>query len=187
MWNLRKRPYNICRYLCSLIRGFSVNNFCSIHWFSKCEGYPDVFFYFSKKIFIVCTHYKQHLDEVLIMSTLNIHFHGKIRIYYIWVEKKCLIMWSCGDSASWSGPSLSTHMIRPRGYKTFFMLNSAEHEIFSANKYENANNIWHFHIYKQRKSHAQLCLARIIVCIFIYYTQRNFHAHLYLARKNWQL
>ena len=25
-------------------------------------------------------------------------------------------------------------------YKTFFMLNSAEHEIFSANKYENANN-----------------------------------------------
>ena len=34
-----------------------------------------------------------------------------------------------------------------QGYKTFFMLNSAEHEIFSANKYENANNSWHFHIY----------------------------------------
>ena len=29
----------------------------------------------------------------------------------------------------------------------FFMLNSAEHKIFSANKYENANNSWHFHIY----------------------------------------
>ena len=29
---------------------------------------------------------------------------------------------------------------RPQGYKTFFMLNSAEHEILSANKYENANN-----------------------------------------------
>ena len=29
---------------------------------------------------------------------------------------------------------------RPKGYKTFFMLNSAEHEIFSAYKYENANN-----------------------------------------------
>ena len=28
---------------------------------------------------------------------------------------------------------------RTQGYKTFFMLNSAEHEIFSANKYENAN------------------------------------------------
>ena len=35
----------------------------------------------------------------------------------------------------------------PQGYKTSFMLNSAEHEIFSANKYENANNSWHFHIY----------------------------------------
>ena len=28
-----------------------------------------------------------------------------------------------------------------------FMLNSAEHENFSANKYENANFCWHFHIY----------------------------------------
>ena len=30
---------------------------------------------------------------------------------------------------------------RLRGYKTFLMLNLAEHDIFSANKYENANNI----------------------------------------------
>ena len=28
----------------------------------------------------------------------------------------------------------------PRGYKTFFMLNSAEHEIFSANKSQITNN-----------------------------------------------
>ena len=28
-----------------------------------------------------------------------------------------------------------------------FMLNLAEHEIFSANEYENANNSWHFHIH----------------------------------------
>ena len=34
---------------------------------------------------------------------------------------------------------------RPRGHKTFFMLNSAEREIFSANKYENANISWYFH------------------------------------------
>ena len=46
-----------------------------------------------------------------------------------------------------------------RGYKTFFMLSSAEHEIFSANKYENAKNSWHFHIYLQRKFHVQLCSA----------------------------
>ena len=38
-------------------------------------------------------------------------------------------------------------VIWPRGYKTFFMLSSAEHEIFSANKYENVINSWHFHIY----------------------------------------
>ena len=38
-------------------------------------------------------------------------------------------------------------VICPRGYKTFFMLNSAEHDFFSANKYENAKNSWHSHIY----------------------------------------
>ena len=35
----------------------------------------------------------------------------------------------------------------PEVIKLFFMLNSAKHEIFSANEYENANNSWHFHIY----------------------------------------
>ena len=43
--------------------------------------------------------------------------------------------------------SMRIRSVWPRGYKTFFMLNSAEHEIFSTNKYENANNSWHFHIY----------------------------------------
>ena len=53
----------------------------------------------------------------------------------------------------WAGHSISYKIAcasskdRPRGYKTFFMLNSAEHEIFSANEYENANNNWHFYIY----------------------------------------
>ena len=28
--------------------------------------------------------------------------------------------------------------VRPRDYKTFYVLNSAEHEFFSTNKYENA-------------------------------------------------
>ena len=36
------------------------------------------------------------------------------------------------------------------------LLNIVEHENFSANRYENANYCWHFHIYKQRKFHAQL-------------------------------
>ena len=33
-------------------------------------------------------------------------------------------------------------------YKTFFMPNSAETEIYPANKCLNANNCWHFNIYK---------------------------------------
>ena len=41
---------------------------------------------------------------------------------------------------------------RPRGYKTFFMLNLAEHEIYLAHKcFKKANNCWHFNIYKQDK------------------------------------
>ena len=40
-----------------------------------------------------------------------------------------------------------------------FLLNIAEHENFSANKYENANNSWHFHINKLRKFQAQLIWA----------------------------
>ena len=47
----------------------------------------------------------------------------------------------------WSGNFWS----RARGYKTFFMLNSTEDEIFSAHKCENANNCWHFNIYEQEK------------------------------------
>ena len=43
--------------------------------------------------------------------------------------------------------SMRIRSVWPRGYKTFFMLNSAKHEFFSTNKYENANNSWHFHIY----------------------------------------
>ena len=47
-----------------------------------------------------------------------------------------------------------------RGYETFFMLSSVEHEQFSANKYENANKSLHFHIYQQRNFYALLCLPR---------------------------
>ena len=38
-----------------------------------------------------------------------------------------------------------------------FLLNIGKHEIFSANnKYENTNCFWHFHVYQQRKFHADL-------------------------------
>ena len=41
-----------------------------------------------------------------------------------------------------------------------FLLNIAEPENVSANKHENANYCWHFHIYLQRKFHAQLSEAK---------------------------
>ena len=37
--------------------------------------------------------------------------------------------------------------VRPRGYKTFFMLNSTEHKIYHAQKCYKANNCWHLNIY----------------------------------------
>ena len=39
---------------------------------------------------------------------------------------------------------------------SFFLLNIAEHENFSAYRYADANYCWHCHIYLQRKVHAQL-------------------------------
>ena len=38
---------------------------------------------------------------------------------------------------------------KPRGYKTFFMLNSTEHEILNAHKYKNINK---FAIFKAQIS-----------------------------------
>ena len=42
-------------------------------------------------------------------------------------------------------------LTRPQGYKTFFMLSSAETKIYPAHKCKNANNCWHFNIYEQDK------------------------------------
>ena len=59
-------------------------------------------------------------------------------------------LWSAGCRSKYMGVkgrvkfatkpiSIIGKKFRPRAYKTFFMLISAEHEIFSANRYENAN------------------------------------------------
>ena len=39
----------------------------------------------------------------------------------------------------------------PRGNKTFFMINSAAHDIYPAHKCQNANSCWHSNIYKHDK------------------------------------
>ena len=43
--------------------------------------------------------------------------------------------------------SMKFVMLVRRTIANSFLLNLAEHEIFSANKYANANYCWHFHIY----------------------------------------
>ena len=59
-------------------------------------------------------------------------------------------LWSAGCRSKYMGVkgrvkfatkpiSIIGKKFSPQAYKTFFMLISAEHEIFSANKYENAN------------------------------------------------
>ena len=47
-------------------------------------------------------------------------------------------------------------LFRAKDYKTFSMLNSAEHEIHPDNKYQNANS-GHSNMYYLDKFHAQLC------------------------------
>ena len=56
-----------------------------------------------------------------------------------------------------------------------FLLNTAEHENYPANKYQNAKQS-HFHIYKQDKFHAQLRSAgkkNVGTCILKFITRIN--------------
>ena len=126
------------------------------------KGIHKIFFsYFSAKRYVVGTHQKRP-TKGLLLSTHNTGFHGEIRKIFIW---KILFVWSNVTFISHSD------LNQARGYKNFscstqlsmklvllinlklltmansFLLNIAEHEIYSANKYENANKSWHFHIY----------------------------------------
>ena len=46
---------------------------------------------------------------------------------------------------------LNAELIWPQGFKTFFILNSADYEIYPAHKCYNANNCCHFNIYQRDK------------------------------------
>ena len=56
------------------------------------------------------------------------------------------VLLSSSESGMLIRPSAPSQEVRPRGCKTFSMLNSTEYEIFPAHKYQNANNCWHFNI-----------------------------------------
>ena len=69
--------------------------------------------------------------KVKIQNQTNVHYH------------------SCREVLK--SEVLTRLRIRPQGYNTFSMLNLAEHKIYLAHKCENANNCWHFNIYKLDK------------------------------------
>ena len=48
-------------------------------------------------------------------------------------------------------PIPSTYAVMPRGYKVLLMLNSTEHEIYSAPKYKKSNNCLLLNLYEQDK------------------------------------
>ena len=61
-----------------------------------------------------------------------------------------------------SGGTLQSKHLCNLVIKLFLMLNSAEHEIFTANEYENASNSWHFHILAGKVS---CLLAEKVSCL----------------------
>ena len=86
----------------------------------------------------------------------------------------------CLVYASSEGSGETSYMTWPRVYKTFSMLNSAEHEIYPAHKCQNANNCWHLNIYEQDKYNIERIKARnFFICqYFCFYEQLKFHAQL---------
>ena len=83
------------------------------------------------------------------------------------------------DAWLWSrkSPKGREIKIRPRGYKTFFILNSVEHEILNAQKYENIKK---FSIFSDSDKLRMLFFLLItvkmptIVGILIFMSRKNF-------------
>ena len=56
------------------------------------------------------------------------------------------VWWGDGKKVVGKSKTEIAHLIRPRGYKTFSMLNSAEHEILNAHKYKNIKKFSFFQV-----------------------------------------
>ena len=104
---------------------------------------------------------------------------GFISVYLVWSKIQLFTA-----QTDWSSQP-RCQVIWARGYKTFFMLNSAEHEIFPAHKCLNANNCWNFNIYEQENSIISISEPEKcwISCDFYTDEHLKFHAQLSLAWK----
>ena len=122
--------------------------------FAKAFYLTKQFMYFAVFLLKHMLGYSLELpDKRILLSTSNTCFGGGT---FCISALKCVVSYhnylgkattQCPYYSEYVLSDMCTQQIRPWGYKTFFMLNSTMHEIFSAHKYENASNCWHFHIY----------------------------------------
>ena len=93
-------------------------------------------------------------------SNLNLSYKKDIDFFDCFGKKTCLVTKEIRDGGDKITLQLSypcsfnfdfSRMTRARGYKTFFMLNSAEHEILNAHKYKNIKNFSIFRAHISRE------------------------------------
>ena len=79
---------------------------------------------------------------------LNIYFIYSIYIYNTRYLRYGIYPWILNEKYKNFSVFLK---VRTRGYQTFFMLNSTEHDIYPAHNVKMPTNCWHFNIYEQDK------------------------------------
>ena len=80
---------------------------------------------------------------MVILTLRNGKLNGKILLcvfLFCRVPRRCTSLWR-----PYIKTGLFCRTVWPGGYKTFFILNSSEHEILNAHKYENITNFSIFH------------------------------------------
>ena len=91
-----------------------------------------------------------------------------LRLAWGHLSEQKLLPWKCPKEAIW-----------PRGYKTFFVLNSVEHEISNAHKYKNIKK---FGLFK-----AQLSLECYFSCSYMLKCQQFVGILTFMSGENFML
>ena len=79
---------------------------------------------------ILSTETSDFLKQIIFLQSFNsVFLMTKMGLLYILADNV--------QNFQFQYPGKNCAFTRPRGYKTFFMLNSVEHEILNAHKYKN--------------------------------------------------
>ena len=115
--------------------------------FRSCHAGQITYILFSWAGIVFCaanhlsTHFSQLLKSALLESAAGENDHRNHFMIYLqenYVAELGFELETPGSAVRWAtNCAMNT---RPWGYKTFFMLNSAEHEIFQTNKSQITNN-----------------------------------------------